>query len=131
MKKKTDYTVKPGFHTRVNRTHNNARCLSIHGHQCPKLIPAFAVKACLLETKSHMLNFCEASAAICCDCDMWEPITQDTNRFSVFRKKSSKAQNKKHDFRKVVIFNSIPDALRDLHTSRYKRPRNKPDDGCL
>ena len=25
----------------------------------------------------------------------------------------------------------MPDALRDLHASKYQRPRNKPSDGCL
>ena len=25
----------------------------------------------------------------------------------------------------------MPDALRDLHASKYKRPRNKPNYGCL
>ena len=34
-------------------------------------------------------------------------------------------------FRKVVISGLIPDALRDLHASKYKRLRNKPNDGCL
>ena len=29
------------------------------------------------------------------------------------------------------VINPMLDALRDLHTSKYKRPRNKPDDGCL
>ena len=32
-----------------------------------------------------------------------------------------------NNFRNVVIHNSIPDALLDLHTSKYKRPHN----GCL
>ena len=41
--------------------------------------------------------------------------------------------NKKYndDFQKVVISNAIPDALRDLHTSKHKKPCNKPEDGCL
>ena len=75
-----------------------------------------------------MLNFCEVCAAICCDCDLW-----DTKRFSVFWKKRARLKTKKYnnDFRKVVISDSIPDALRDLHTSKYKRPRNKPEYCCL
>ena len=50
-------------------------------------------------------------------------------RFSVLRKKKGKAKNKKNndDFRKVVISDWIPDALRDLHGSKYQRPRNKPN----
>ena len=108
-----------------------SRCMD--RHHCSQAIPAFATKPCVLAAKSYRLNFCEACAVICCDCDLWEPITQDTKRFSVLRKKRAKLNTKKydHDFQKVVIFNSIPDALRDLHTSKYKRPRNKPDDGCL
>ena len=102
-----------GFHTCVSRTHSGTRCLSMYGHHCSQPIPALAIKTCVLATKSHMLNFCEACAAMCCDCDLLEPITQGTTRFSVLRKKKSKAKNKKcnNDFQKVVIFNSIPDAL--------------------
>ena len=57
-------------------------------------IPAFATKACELTTKSHMLNFCEACVAICCDCDLWESITQNTKRFSVLRKKEQSSKQK-------------------------------------
>ena len=50
-----------------------------------------------------------------------------------FEKNKAKLKTKKcnDDFWKVVIANSIPAALRDLHTSRYKRPHNKSNDGCL
>ena len=125
--------LKAGFHTCVSRTHNGARCLTMYGHQCLQAIISFAIKACVLATKSHMLNFCEVCTAICCDWDLWKPITQDTKIFSVVRKERANLRTKKcnDDFRKVVISNSIPDALRDLHTSRYKRPRYKPDNGCL
>ena len=70
---------------------------------------------------------------ICCNCDLWEPITQDTKKIFCFPKKKSQANDKNYsnDFPKVAICNSIPDALRDSHTSRYKKPRNKPNDGCL
>ena len=112
--------------------HNGARCLSMYEHHCSQAISAFATKACVVATKSHMLNFCEVCAAMCCDCDLWKPIMQETKRFSVLRKKS-KAQNKNsnRDFRKVVVSGSIPDGLRDLHTSKYKRLFNKPNDCCL
>ena len=33
--------------------------------------------------------------------------------------------------KKITISNQIPDALRDLHASKYKRPRNKSNDSCL
>ena len=93
--------------------------------------PLLTSKACVLASKYHMLNFCETCAAIWCD--LWKPKTQDTKWFSVLQKKRVKLKTKKYnnDFRKVVIFNSILDALRKLHTSKYKWPRNKPDDGCL
>ena len=47
--------------------------------------------------------------------------------------KKSNAKNIKYnnDFRKVVIPNQIPDALCNLRTSKYNRPHNKPNDGCL
>ena len=116
--------IKPGFHTCVSRTHNSARCLTTYGHQCSQAIPAFAIKPCVLATKSHMLNFCEACASMCCDCDRWDFRSSE---------KRAKLKTKKcnNDFRKVVISNAIPDAFRDLHSFKYKRPRNKPNDGCL
>ena len=109
-------------YTCVSKTHNSTRYLSMYGHHFSQAIPAFTIKACELATKSHMFNFCKTCAAICCDCDLWEPITKETKRFSVLRKKeqeqSSKQKKYNSDFRKVVISNSIPDALRDLHTSK-------------
>ena len=32
----------------------------MYGHRCSQAIPAFAIKPCVLATKSHMLNFCES-----------------------------------------------------------------------
>ena len=124
-------SIKAGFHTCVSSMHNCTRCLSMYGLHCSQAILAFAIKTCALATKSHMLNFCEACAAICCD--LWKPITQDTEYFSFFRKKEISLKQKKYngDFRKVVISNSTPGALRDLHTSNYKGPRNNPDNDCL
>ena len=74
---------------------------------------------------------CEACAAICCDCDLWKPITQDTKKIFCPPEKKSKAKNEKYnnDFRKVIASGWIPDALLDLYTSKYKRRRNKPNDG--
>ena len=41
-----------------------------------------------------MWNFCKACAAICCDCDLWEPIMQVTKDFvSSEKKQSSKQKN--------------------------------------
>ena len=108
--------IKAGFHACVSSTYNSTRCLSMSGHQCSQAISVFATKACVLATKSHMLNFCKAYATICCDCDLWEPIRRTQKDFLSFEQK---------------IFNSIPNALRDLHTSKYKRPHNKPDKGCI
>ena len=94
-----DFTViKPGFHTCVNRTHNVARCLSMYGHHCSQAIPAFAIKACVLATKLHMLNFCEGLRGLCRDMLwLWSIETNNARnkkRFSVLRKKI-KAKNKK------------------------------------
>ena len=84
-------SLKAGFYTCVSRTHNGAQCLSIDGHQWSQAITAFVLKACVLATKSQTLNFCEAYAAICCCCDLREPITQDTEIFCF------KAQNQKYN----------------------------------
>ena len=125
--------LKPGFHACVSRTHHGARCVTMYEHQYLQASQAVAINACMLSTKSHMLNFCEACAARCCYCDLWEPITPNKKTDFYYPKKRSKAQNKKYnnDFRTVVVSNSIPDALCDLNTSKYKRPRNKPNDVCL
>ena len=79
--------VNPGFHACVRTKHNAARCLTMYGHQCSQAIPVFAIKACVLATKLHMLNFCETCAAICCDCDLWEPIAQITKKFLSSKKR--------------------------------------------
>ena len=41
----------------------------------------------MLATKSQMVNFCETCAAICCDCDLWEPIAQITKKFLSSKKR--------------------------------------------
>ena len=51
--------------------------------------------------------------------------------FCLSEKKSSTKELFYNDFRKVIIYNSIPDALHDLHASKYKRPHNRPYDACL
>ena len=51
--------LKAGFHTCFSRTHGGAECLLMYGHQCSKTIPAFATKACVLASLSHMSNFSE------------------------------------------------------------------------
>ena len=43
-------------------------------------------------------------------------------RFAAFwKKRARQTQFHKNNFRKVVVYNLIPDALRDLHTSKYKK----------
>ena len=42
-------TVKPGFHTCVSRNHNDARCLTMYGHQWSQSIPAFSTKIAHVE----------------------------------------------------------------------------------
>ena len=64
----------------------------------------------------------------------YETINEGNENIFGSLKKMSKAKNEKKyndNFRKVVISNLLPDALRDLHASKYKRRRNKPNDGCL
>ena len=125
----------PGFHTCVSRTHHNARCLMMYGHRrlWSQAIPAFETKVCDLATKSHMLNFCEG---LCRDMLWLWSIKTYNGRKKDFLSSEKEAQSQKQkknndDFRKVVISDKIPDALRDLHVSKYKRPRNKPHGGCL
>ena len=70
-------------------------------------------------------------------CDMlwlWPVGTNSARYKEIFlsAKKRAKLKTKKYNyFRKIAISSSIPDALRNLHTSEYKIPRNKPADGYL
>ena len=108
----------------------------MYEHHCSQAITAFATKACDLATKSHMLNFCEGLRGLCRDV-LWQWYIETNNAknnkdfLSSEKKSKAKTKNNNDDFRKVVISDWIPDALRDLHASKYKRPRNKPNDGCL
>ena len=66
---------------------------------------------------------------------LWLVKTDHAGHKEIFcpPKKRAKLETKQHgnNFWKVVISNSLLNALRNLHTSKYKRPHNKPDDGCL
>ena len=77
----------------------------------------------------------ELLRGLCCGVlSLWPVGTDNAGHKEIFclLKKRAKLKTKQfNDFREAVICNSIPDALRDLHTSKYKRPRNKPSDGCL
>ena len=69
--------------------------------------PARSQQSCTL------VRGCEALAAICCDCNLWKPRTQYTkNIFWPPEKEQTKQQFYNNNSRKVVISNSIPDALR-------------------
>ena len=72
--------------------HNGTQCLSMYRHHSSQVIPAFAMKACVLATKSRMLNFCDACAAICGNCNLRELIMQVTKTFSVCQKKQRSKQ---------------------------------------
>ena len=76
---------------------------------------------------------CKGCATICCDYDLWKPSTQGAERIFCTPEKKSKAKEQfyNNDFRKVVIDNSILDAQRDLHTSKYKIPPSRPYDASL
>ena len=91
--------LKPGFHTCVSRKHNNARCLTMYGHQWSQAIAAFATKAWDLAKKLHMLNFCESLRGLCRNMLwLWSIETQQRKkqkRFSVLRKKRAKPKTKK------------------------------------
>ena len=90
--------LKPGFHASVSRTHNGARCLTMYKHQWSQSIPAFAIKACELATKSHMLNFCERLRGLCGDMLwLWSIETNNARNRKDFlsSEKKSKAKNKK------------------------------------
>ena len=100
--------------------------LPIYGHQRSQIIPALPTRACVLRSKSHMLTFsrgCDAYAVICCDTTYGNRERWMQKRFSVPRKKSkTKEQLYNKDFWKIVFSNSIA----DLHTSKCKRPHNRP-----
>ena len=124
--------LKSGFHTCVSRTHNGARCLTMYGRQWSQSIPAFATKTCGLATKSHMLNFCGGLRGLCDDM-LWliykNQLHKNKKDFLSSKKKQSQKQKNNNDFRKSLFL--IKYQTRNLHGSKYKRPRNKLNDGCL
>ena len=67
----------------------DAQRRAMYGHQLSQTIPPFAAKACEVATKSHMLNFCEACAAICCDCDLQKPTTRETKKIFCPKKRAN------------------------------------------
>ena len=104
----------------VRSIHVLAGHTTMYRHLCSQAISAFAIKACVLATKLHMLNFLRG---LCHDVLwLWPVGTNNAGQKKIFcsPKKKSKSQNNKYnnDFRRVVISNSIPDALCDLHTSK-------------
>ena len=64
---------------------------------------------------------------------LWSIETNNARNNKDFLSSEKKEQSQKNndDFRNVVISDWIPDALRDLHVFKYKRPRNKPNDRWL
>ena len=88
--------------------HNAFRYMGTNAH---KKIPAFAKKNLRARIKVACVElFRGACAAICCDCDLWKPRSQDTEEVSALQIEKSKA--------KEQFYDSILDALRDLHTSK-------------
>ena len=117
----------------VNRTHNSARSLPINGYQRSQTIPACLHKSSKCWTFARC---CEACAAICCNMLWLQPMeTENAGCRKDFLHSGKKSMTKEwfhnNDFRDVAVYNSIPDALRDLHTSKCKRPHNRPYDACL
>ena len=85
----------------------------------------------MVATMSQMLNFCEGMRGLCRDM-LWLLPSETEN--TVYRKDFLSFGTKRttlEQFLKAVIYNLIPDMLRDLHTSKYKRPPNKSDDACF
>ena len=87
---------KIGFHTCVSRTYNSTRCLTMYEHHCSQAIPSL-----------RLLTFavgCEACAAICCDCDLRKPRTQDIKNIFCFPEKRSR-------LRKIIITTNFGKSL--------------------
>ena len=84
-----------------------------------------------------MLNFSKGLRRLCRNMLWLRPVETEhagcrKDFLPLWKKKSNpKEQFYNNDFMKVVIDNSILDAQRDLHTSKCKRPHNRPYDGCL
>ena len=75
----------------------------------------------------------EACVAICCDYNLYKSRTQYTKYiFCPSEKKSNPKKLFYNNFRKVVIYSSIPDyiPLNRLHTSERIRPHIRTYNGC-
>ena len=103
--------------------HNTQWCSILFDIWAPMFTsnPSFYNKARVLTLKLHMLNFFERLKGLCRDILLLRPRTQDTEMILLpLGKSKTKEQFFNNNFQKVVAFNSIPDALRNLHTSKAK-----------
>ena len=96
--------------------------------------PSLCNKSLRARNKVAHVEFCEGIRGLCRDMLwLWPMRTDNAGHKNDYLSSEKKEQGSKHknDFREVVVSNSIPHVLRDSHTSKYKRPRNKTNDGCL
>ena len=125
----------PGFKSPTSPEFCQNRCLSMYRHQCSQAISAFATNAWVLATKSHMLNIYEVMWGLFRGILWLQPMETENAVYSkdfLFKKNSkTKELFYNNNFPKVNIYNSMPNALRDLHTTKYKIPDNRPYDGYL
>ena len=68
-------------------------------------------------------------AVICCDCNLWKPRMQCTGNICCPSEKKARPRNF-FITTTFIIYNPIPDALHDLHTSECKRTHHRTYDGC-
>ena len=111
---------------------NESRYVGTNAHKQSQ--PSQQKPACLHQSRTCWIfpRGCEACAAVM----LWlRPMGTENAEyksfFSLGRKSKAKEQFYNNDFRKAVVFNSIADALRHLHTSKCKRPHNRPYNACL
>ena len=99
--------------------------------------PSLHNKSLHARTKVAQLSFSEGLRGLCRDM-LWLTKTENAGimqkRFFCSQERESKKAKEplyNNDFQKVVVYNSIPDVLCDLHTSKCKIPHNRPYDACL
>ena len=104
------HSIKPGFNTRVSRTRNGARCLTIYEHQCSQALPTLRNKSLRARNKVAHVELLRGDVrpvpryAVTVTYKNQQRKKQKI--FSVFRKEKQN-QSKKYndDFWKVVISN--------------------------
>ena len=109
------HTLKAGFHPCFSRTRDVWKPMLTSN-------PSLCNKSLRARSKVARVELLRGVARLVprCAVDYRNRECRIQKRFSVLREKKSKTKEQfyNNNFRKVTVYNAIPDALSDLHTSK-------------